>query len=118
MLTPIPGLRDTLVCRTASETYQRHRDAGNGACRACGEPMPCPSRRHATSVIVAAGEHPDPGRTQQLPVAGDLPQPAPRRAEPQPELSAPAATPAYTGYRLGGRGRPGSPDGYFYDRDG
>src|SRR6266545_4230458 len=121
MLTLIPGLRDSLTYQTAAELYQRHRDGGAGTCRTCGDSTPCPSQRHATFVIIAAGEDLRSYDTRQVPAApGDFPG---RRQMPtahRSETGVPAA-PSYTGYRLGGRGRgrgrPASPDGYFYDRD-
>jgi hypothetical protein len=111
-MTVIPGLRDSLTYQVSAELYQRHRDAGNGACAACGDSAPCPSRRHATSVIVAAGEDPRFYDVPAVPVAGD-PQPAQGQREDRPELAAPT----YTGYQLGGRGHRASPQGYFHDRD-
>jgi len=44
--------------RTSVELYQRHADRGDGSgrCVTCGQPTPCPARRHAARVIQAAGE--------------------------------------------------------------
>jgi len=115
----IPGLRGSLTHRTSAELYQRHHDVGSGACTTCGNPTPCPARRHATSVIVAAGEDPrsyDARVSHGVSPAGDTPHREEGHRQRQPELNA-ENSPTHTGYHLGGRGRPASPEGFFYDRE-
>ena len=58
METPIPGLRGTATHELAVVIYQGHDDDGSGFCAECGDRAPCASRRHAASVIRAAGEDP------------------------------------------------------------
>ncbi len=97
MDAPIPGLRESLTFAVAVSVYQRHPGTGTGVCAGCGQRAPCPARRNAASVIVAAGD--DPRRYD----AGAPGEPA---------------SPPYTGYRVGGRSRRVDEDiGYFYDRD-
>jgi hypothetical protein len=116
--SPILGLRYSLTYRTSVELYQRHDDAGSGACTTCGNPAPCPARRHATSVIVAAGEDPrsyNARPSHDVPATGDS-----HREEGTDSTSrspTPRSYPPHTGYHLGGRGRPANPEGFFYDRD-
>lgn len=99
MGTPIPGLRGTPTHVLAVVIYQGHQDDGSGFCARCGDHAPCGPRRHAASVIRAAGEDPlgyDPG----------LPR------------GAPAATlPDYAGYHVGGRSVPIDPAGFQYSRE-
>lgn len=58
METPIPGLRGTATHGLAVVIYQSHDDDGSGFCARCGDRAPCAPRRHAASVIRAAGEDP------------------------------------------------------------
>lgn len=91
-LTPIPGLRQSILFEVAAALYQRHRVEGEpGVCGTCGQPTPCPAGSHAALVISAAGVDP-----QQL-VGG--------------------SSPRYTGYRVGGRGRPVDESAFMYERD-
>jgi len=109
----IPGMAGSLTHRTSAELYQRHRDAGDGACATCGHPTPCPTRCNATRVIAAAGD--DPGACElRPPPAGAGPQT--HQGTPPPS-SPERQQPAYTGYHLGGRGRTLDPRGFSYDRD-
>src|SRR6266536_2104725 len=115
----IPGLRGSLTHRMSAELYQRHHDAGNGACRTCGYRTPCPPRRHAISVIVAAGEDPlsyDARSPNGVTPAGDTPHGGEEHRPHRPATTT-ATLRAHTGYHLGGRGRPGTSDGFVYDRD-
>ena len=99
MTGPIPTLPGSATHQLAVLVFQDHQYADRGVCVRCGEPVPCAVRRHAASVIVAAGE--DPRRYNQRPVAS-----APGEAYPD-----------HTGYHLGGRGVPMDPAGFTYERD-
>ena len=112
----IPGLRDSLTHRMSTELYQRHHDAGNGVCVACGWRTPCPARQRATSVIVAAGEDPRSYDTSAVSDPSRADRSA-RRGQVRPPESGDATSRTYTGYSLGGRGGRQSPAGYWYDRD-
>src|SRR5262249_19549058 len=83
---------------------------GTGNCTACGNLAPCPARQHATSVTVATGEDPRSYDTRPShglpPVDSATRGRGQRQHRPEPD---PRASPAHTGYRLGGRGRPAHP---------
>jgi hypothetical protein len=114
---PIPGLGGSPTHRLSVEVYQRHHDAGNGVCVVCGYRTPCLARRHAASIILAAGEDPrwyDAGSLPGTPRPADTPRPGGGYQRDQPEASGEA--PPYSGYRLGGRGQPLDSKGFFYDR--
>jgi hypothetical protein len=97
MGTPIPGLRGTPTHALAVVIYQGHQDDGSGFCARCGDRAPCGPRRHAASVIRAAGEYP-------LWYDGGL-----SRGEPSP--------PDHSGYRVGGRGVPIDEADSLYSRE-
>lgn len=99
MGTPIPGLRGTPTHAVAVGIYQGHDDDGSGFCARCGDRAPCEPRRHAASVIRAAGEDP-------LWYDRRLPREAPAPALPD-----------HAGYRVGGRGIPIDPAGSLYSRE-
>lgn len=105
----IPSLSGSHTYRLAVEVYQRHHDAGTGVCLVCSHRAPCLPRRHAASVILAAGV--DPRRYDASPrlAVGD------RHKAPVPDVN--DATLPYEGFRLGGRPRPLSAEGYRYERD-
>lgn len=91
-LTPIPGLRQSVLFDVAVALYQRHRVEGErGVCGACGQPAPCPAGSHAALVISAA------------------------EVDPQQVVDGPPR--GYTGYRVGGRGRPVDESALMYERD-
>jgi hypothetical protein len=119
METPIPGLRGSLTHRISAELYRRHHDDGNGWCDTCGGRTPCPVRRYAASVIIAAGE--DPGTYDIPQQGGAAPKNASIRGTEEPSSPPPAASALalrnYIGYHLGGRNRPVDCDGFAYDRD-
>lgn len=92
METPIPGLHGTPTHALAVVVYQGHSDAGSPWCGRCGDRAPCGPRRHAATVIGAAGENP---RWYD----GTTP-----------------AAPDHAGYRVGGRVRPIDPEGSLYSR--
>lgn len=99
MGTPIPGLRGTPTHALAVVIYQGHDDDGSGFCAQCGDRAPCEPRRHAASVIRAAGE--DPLRYDR-----SLPRESPV-----------SAVPDHAGYRVGGRGIPIDPADFLYSRE-
>ena len=103
LISTLPG---SDVHRLCVEVYLRHHDAGTGACAQCGCPARCPTRLHAASVIVAAGEDPrwydaqasaDPRRNAGPFGAGDG-----RRSDHAARDGVPANV---EGYRVGGRVR-------------
>ncbi len=96
MITVIPGLRQSPVYQVSADLYRRHHDAGHPRCTCCGQPTPCPARRHAATVLLAAGD--DPHRHD-------------RHGQPDTSSS------GYVGYALGGRGNRLPPEGFAYDRD-
>jgi hypothetical protein len=105
----IPSLNGSHTFRLAVEVYQRHHDAGTGACLACGHRAPCLPRRHAASVILAAGVDPRGyDASSRLPPGGG-------HHPPVSEVN--DDTLPYEGFRLGGRPRPLSAEGYRYERD-
>lgn len=119
METPIPGLRGSLTHQISAELYRRHHDGGNGWCDTCGGRTPCPVRRYAASVIIAAGE--DPRSYDMLRPGGAAPtngtiRGTEEQSSPPPATSA-LTLPNYIGYHLGGRNRPVVSDGFAYDRD-
>ena len=109
----IPGMAGSLTHRMSTELYQRHRDAGDGACVTCGHPTPCPTRCNATRVIAAAGDDPGAYEPYPTPAGTDLRAQQGTPLPFQPERQ----QPAHTGYHLGGRGRTLDPRGLAYDRD-
>ncbi|RNL87700.1 hypothetical protein EFE23_26680 [Micromonospora solifontis] len=90
-LTPIPGLRRTVLYETAVAIYQRHRQSELGVCGACGQPAPCPARHHAALVISSTGTDPEPLEER--------------------------SSPTYSGWQVGGRGRPLDESALMYERD-
>jgi hypothetical protein len=99
MGTPIPGLRGTPTHALAVVIYQNHDDDGSRFCARCGDRAPCEPRRHAASVIRAAGEDPlwyDRRLARGAPVS---------------------ALPDHAGYRVGGRAAPIDPAALLYERD-
>jgi len=102
----IPGLQGSLTHRLSTEVYQRHHDIGTGICAVCGQRTPCPARRHAASVILAAGE--DPRRYDAQPYQGGGGQEWPHTG---------GDSLPYSGYRVTGRARPPGSEGFFYERD-
>lgn len=110
----IPGMRGSLTHRMSAELYQRHHDAGQGLCTACGQHTPCPARRHAQRVIVAAGD--DPRAYDARPaVARDNEQRYETHRQ-DPQLDGRALF-TYTGYHLTGRARALDPRAMSYERE-
>jgi hypothetical protein len=56
----VRSLRGSAVHRLAIELYQCHNSASAvvGDCELCGETLPCGPHRHATAVLLAAGDDP------------------------------------------------------------
>lgn len=112
----IPCLRGSLTHRLAVEVYRRHHDAGTGVCLVCGYRTPCLVRRHAASVILAAGEDPrwyDDSRGG----GSERADAQTRDAVREPDRMVHGDTPPYAGYRVTGRTRPLGEAGYRYERD-
>ncbi|QOC90311.1 hypothetical protein [Micromonospora craniellae] len=107
---PIPNLHGTPMHVTAVELYQGHHGDAAGACVRCGERVPCPVRKHAASVIAAAGEDP---RWYDGRVGAAPPPPA---AGPAPRESG-RTHPNHTGYTIGGHGASLSPESFLYERE-
>jgi len=113
----IPGLRGSPTHRLSAEVYQRHHDVGTSTCAVCRQRTPCPARRHAAWVILAAGE--DPRRYDARPHQGP---PSPTAAPGLDEMRGqerphPGESLPYAGYRVTGRARPLGSEGFFYERD-
>ena len=114
MAEMIPGLRGTVTHRLSVTVYQHHHDGGRGACVMCGRAMPCLARRHAATVIVAAGEVPnwyDPPVTARETSAGIS-----ARAGPEYPSDV-VVIDEVAGFAVGGRSRREHPDGFTYERD-
>lgn len=119
-MTLIPGLHGTALHQLSVALYQRHHDDGNGTCAECGYQVPCPARRHAMIVIIAAGDRPDRYHGQSSPRLASQQTGAAdwraERAEEHPFIDESSAD--RTGYRFGGRNRTIDTDdaGFLYDR--
>jgi hypothetical protein len=106
LISSLPG---SVTHQLGVEVYLRHDDAaiGTGTCALCGHRTPCPARRHATSVIEAAGE--DPRRYDPRASVGPVRNAGSPRAEdgrPSDHRASDGGLPAdVTGYALGGVGR-------------
>jgi len=93
---PITTLPGSDLYRTAVALYQRHRvSGGDTTCGVCGQPAPCPARRHAALVIRETGEDPR-WYDEQLVRQHQVPT-----AHQHPSLN----TPGVTGFAVGGYGR-------------
>ena len=118
--TLIPGLHGSAMHEMSILLYRRHHDGGNGMCAECDYRSPCPARRHAMIVIMAAGDRPDQYNakpsTGPVPLQSGAADWTTERAEEIPFIDESSAD--RTGYRFGGRNRTVSPDdaGYLYDR--
>jgi hypothetical protein len=118
METLISSLPGSVTHQLGVEVYLRHDDAGTSTCALCGHQTPCPARRHAMSVIAAAGEDPrqyDPrasassGRN-----AGSRPVEDGQRFE---QMARDGGLPTnITGYALGGVGRRADVPYHEYER--
>jgi hypothetical protein len=113
MHPPIRSLAGSLTHQVSTQLYQRHRDAGDGACSTCGQPMPCLARGNAARVILAAGE--DPRAYEDRPTPANTPPPATCRGAGTTQVG--QLTPRYTGYHLGRRSQTLPPQGFLYERD-
>jgi hypothetical protein len=96
LISTLPG---SDLHRLCAEMYLCHRDAGTGACGQCGHRVPCSARRHAASVIMAAGEDPRWYDAQASPDAGHRSDQATRNGGMPANVE---------GFHVGGQG--GRPD--------
>jgi hypothetical protein len=114
----IPGLQGSPTHRLSAEVYQRHHDIGTGICAVCGQRTPCPARRHAALVILAAGEDPrwyDARPYQDAPIPADVSDPGKVPGQERPQGGSESLP--YGGYPVTGRARPPGSEGFLYERD-
>jgi hypothetical protein len=54
----IPSFRGSVTHQVAVALLDRHRDDGTGRCASCQCSVPCPTRTHAATTCIAAGDSP------------------------------------------------------------
>jgi hypothetical protein len=105
MTALIVGLSGTATHQLGVVVYRAHHDDGTGCCVRCARRDPCPARRNAAELIVAAGD--DPRRYHDPPNPAVAGQPPDARVYPDHE-----------GFPVDGRGRwPWGSAGWQYERD-
>ena len=96
--------------RLAIEVFRRHRDAGNGLCACCGNPLPCAPSTNAAAVLQAAGGDPDAVPAVQQREAGTHNRRTPPLQPGEPHFDD-------QGFYISGRRRSMNAAGYGYERD-